>query len=431
MKIKPLTFLLAASLITMHALPAIGRSVLRVSIAKGFRKRVVIAFPGVYPGSLKDPALSAELDSLLRHDLKLSGRVALVPDQKRVDRLGAAESFSKTDFDAWNELGVEFLLKVELAEELGVPRIRFRIFDCGIKKEFKNGEGKGSRKQFRDLGHRVGEDILAALTGHKGIGTSRIAFVSDRRGTKTIYDCDVQGKDVRQLVFDEAMVISPDWGPNRESLVYTSYRNINPGVFIKYFPSNRFESVSLFPGLNANPRINSQSEVLFTASRDGNPEIYRKNILTGKTRRLTRRTGVDANACWSPDNRTIAFVSSASGSPQIYLMSRDGRDIRRLTRGSRYNTAPAFSPDGRYLAFSSQIRRNLNLLLYDFETDTTEVLVSHMKNTEAPCFAPDSMHIAFHSDRGGETNLFAVDIHTREIFPITKNLGNCTNPSWE
>ena len=404
-----------------------AKPVIRASITKSFKQRVVVAYPFTYGTEAK----IKELDAIIRKDLKLSGLVSMISTQNKIDQLALKESVLETDYQAWQRFGPEFLVKVELGKKLGVLSVRYAIFNCYDKKMIVKKKMSIPKKRFRETVHSISDQILLKITGKKGLGSSRIAFVSDKRGMKTIYSSDIHGEGVIQLVFDKAMVISPDWGPDRESILYTSYRNVNPVIFIKYFNDNHFESVASYPGLNANGKINNRNEVVFTASKDGNPEVYKKNILTGKANRLTRRYGVDANACWSPDGEKIAFVSSGTGATHIFLMDRNGENSHRLTRGSSYNTAPSFSFDGRYLAFCTRIRGHLNLALYDFSTNQTELIVSRMKDAEAPNWSPNSHHIAFASNKRGKYDIYIIDIETKEITRVTKGIGNCTNPSWK
>ncbi|EKD28626.1 MAG: hypothetical protein ACD_79C00256G0005 [uncultured bacterium] len=407
-----------------------AKPVIKVSIVKGFKQRPVIAFPDSWNETDKSIDVKM-LDNLIRNDLMLSGKTSLMMDREQINAAAKGEAFDKMKYENWEKLGIEFLVKIKISNDIGVPCVTYHIYDMTKKELIAENSLKGTKKNLRNLGHDAADDILMALTGSIGLGGTRIAFVSDKRGTKTIYSSDIQGEDIQQLVFDKAMVISPEWGMNRESIVYVSYQSINPGIFIKYMGTNNFEALAVFPGLNANPKLNNQNEMVFTASKDGNPEIYKKHLLTGKVDRLTRRNGVDASPCWSPDSKFIAFVSSGSGTPQIYIMDSDGNNVTRITNAGDYNSCPNFSPDGKYLAYSTRIKNKMCLALYNFQTGSNDIIVSHMKDAESPCFAPNSVNIAFSSNVDKNNwDIYIIDVETKKIFQVTKKFGNCTNPSW-
>jgi serine/threonine protein kinase len=69
--------------------------------------------------------------------------------------------------------------------------------------------------------------------------------------------------------------------------------------------------------------------------------------------RLTVGGGVQAEATWSPDGRSIAYASDQSGSSDIWVQSVDGGDPVQLTRSPGQDTEPSWSPDGRSIVFRS------------------------------------------------------------------------------
>ena len=56
---------------------------------------------------------------------------------------------------------------------------------------------------------------------------------------------------------------------------------------------------------------------------------------------------------WSPDGRRIVFTSTRDGDPEVYVMNADGSEPRRLTTTPGRDAHPSWSPDGRTIAFQS------------------------------------------------------------------------------
>lgn len=411
-----------------HVPCAWSKNVVRMSITKQVGGQMVVLLPD---GFSKSGEHLKVFQSALTRGLWLFSQFKLVT-HAQVTTSARQEGFDKFSRRNWGSIEGDILIKFELSETLGVLSATYHVWEYNQQQLMFKGTVRGSKKSLVDMGLEAAEKIIKSVSGKTGQSLSRIAFVSDHGGQKTIYDTDVSGQDTRKLVHQSTLAISPEWGKDRQTLIYTSYQNINPHIFMKNLTTNKVEVLSNFPGLNANAKINQQNEIVFTASRDGNPEIYRKNILTGKAERVTRRHGVDASPCWSPDGREIAFVSEEHGSPQIYLMSRDGSKIRRLTYSGNYNSSPNWSPDGRYLAFCSRIDGNFSIAIYDFISRRMDLLVSHLKNAEAPAFSPDSKYVAFSSNTKSKNwNIYIVSVEEKDMVQVTRNMGNCTNPAWK
>ena len=65
--------------------------------------------------------------------------------------------------------------------------------------------------------------------------------------------------------------------------------------------------------------------IVFSSTRDGDPEVYVMNADGSAPRRLTTTPGRDAHPSWSPDGATIAFQSPRlDGHTRIFLMNADG-----------------------------------------------------------------------------------------------------------
>ena len=114
-------------------------------------------------------------------------------------------------------------------------------------------------------------------------------------------------------------------------------------------------------GSDFDPR-SAGARIVFTSTRDGNPEVYISDTIGTVARRVTNSNGEDAHPSLSPDGQTIVFVSNRSGAPRLWSVPAPALDATvfdvptPVATGS--NTAipegaPAWSPDGTTLAFSS------------------------------------------------------------------------------
>ena len=291
-------------------------------------------------------------------------------------------------------------------------------------------DGKGGTPLSKSYGtagraaiHRFADDIVAALTGSRGIASTKIAFVSTRTGKKEIYTCDADGANLVQLTHDGGISVSPCLSPDGQSLVYTGYQSGYPDVYRITLGSGARTRILKFPGTNSGARFSPDGgRLAVTLSKDGNPEIYITSAGGGSPRRLTRTRGVESSPTWSPDGSEIIFSSDEGGSPQLYRLPASGGSPARLATGSTYNTEPDWSADGRRIAFNTRVEGSFSIAVLDLQDGSSRTVAEG----EDPVWGANSRHIIFAS--GG--SLTMLDTQTGTKVTIVGGLGRVSEPTW-
>jgi Tol biopolymer transport system component len=140
------------------------------------------------------------------------------------------------------------------------------------------------------------------------------------------------------------------------------------------------------------------TEITFHSNRDGNFEIYKKNLITGTEARLTNNPGMDGRPSWSPDGTKIAFESNRDGDWEIYKIDKSGSNQTNLTNSPfSDDKSPTWSPDGSKIVFHSA---GMVSVMNADGSGTLMKRPSHFENC-APSWSPDGTKIAFDSDQGG------------------------------
>ncbi|MCG3151969.1 MAG: Protein TolB [bacterium] len=177
--------------------------------------------------------------------------------------------------------------------------------------------------------------------------------------------------------------------------------------------------------------------MVYTALREGDLNLFVRNLRDGNEQQVTHRVGYDGGAVFSPDGTRIAWRASYPDTPEavadyqrllgehlirpnaldLYVANRDGSDVRRITNNGAANFGPIFSPDGNYLFFSSNLDspRSREFELYLVEIATGEITqVTHSPEFDGfPMFSYCGRYLAFCSNRGGShegnTNVFVAE----------------------
>jgi TolB protein len=273
--------------------------------------------------------------------------------------------------------------------------------------------------------------MIRRLTGHEGIFSSQIAFISTTTGHKEIYLADFDGHNPRQFTNTEAITLFPAWSSDGQWLAFTDYRRGKPDLYIRHIREQQGTVISL-KGSNLTPAwVPGQFALAASLSYEGNPAVY---LLTGKgkiIKKLTNHWGIDVSPSWSPDGQIVAFVSDRSGSPQIYIKDVNDGKVRRLTYEGNYNTAPQWSPRGDYIAYTRLGKEDgVNIYVIRPEGHDSIQLTQNAGNNESPTWSPDGSLIAFSSTREGPSRIYVMNANGANQRRLLALEGEQTNPSW-
>ena len=190
------------------------------------------------------------------------------------------------------------------------------------------------------------------------------------------------------------------------------------------------------------------AKVAFTSDRDGNEEIYVRDLDTDTDTRLTNDEASDSWPRWSPDGSRIAFLYSHLLGPDIYVVDADGTNKTNLTNHGASYGAPVWSPDGTRIAFTSD--RDLRPALLSADTDPRriferlepEIYVMDADGTNQTrltfnqdfdggiSWSPDGSRLAFHSDRDGDHDIYVIDADGGGLTRLTDNDWSDISPAW-
>ncbi len=96
-------------------------------------------------------------------------------------------------------------------------------------------------------------------------------------------------------------------------------------------------------------------DLVYTAKRDGDFDIYKIAVTGGKEIRLTSVKGLDDGPEYSPYGNYIYYNSMQSGKMEIWRMKADGSEKEQITNDSYSNWFPHPSPKGDLLVYLSYL----------------------------------------------------------------------------
>jgi TolB protein len=266
---------------------------------------------------------------------------------------------------------------------------------------------------IRQVAHHFADEVVNWLTGEKGIATTQIVYTRKAGDDWELIVCDYDGHRPRMLVRQSLPIISPRWVNGNEAVIYTSYRQGKPDLYIRYLKESASRLIASYQGLNYSVDWSqTRQQLLVTLSKDGNPEIYIMQSDGHLNRRLTHNRAIDCSPCWSPSGREAVFTSDRTGSPQLYMMEADGGNVRRLTFYGNYNASPAWAPQGDLIAFVGRVNGRFQLCTIRPDGSDHRLLTTDPVSHEDPRWAPDGRHLVYSERRYSGSVISIVDMAT-------------------
>ncbi len=269
--------------------------------------------------------------------------------------------------------------------------------------------------EWRRAAHKCADAFYSKVTGERPFFDSRIAYIAETgpKGNrmKRLAIMDSDGANHKFITSGTASALTPRYSPNYRSILYLSYSDGNPRIYVYDVASGRQQLITASKNPTFAPRWSPDGQsILYSMAVAGNTDVYKIAVTGGAPVRLTNTPGIDVGGSFSPDGRQIVFESDRGGNQQIYIMNADGSNQRRISFGGGRFATPEWSPRGDLIAFTR--------IAGDFRVGTMrpdgsgERLLTNSWQDEAPTWAPNGRVIQFFrtEKNSGKTGIWQVDL---------------------
>jgi TolB protein len=398
-----------------------GSAPLEVSVTGGISAPMPIAIPAMPTAAVASTAagstdvLGRQLADIVNNDLRNSG--LFTPLAASQLRPVAFPEVTAPGFDYWGGTGAQALVQGFVrANGDGNLTVGCYLYDVFSKVELTRQGFVVAPSDWRRAGHKCADMVYTRLTGEGAYFDSRVVYVSETgpkaHRIKRLAIMDQDGANHRFLTNGQSIVLTPRFAPNQQSIVYMSYVNDKPAIYVYDIGSGKQRLVVANASLTFAPRFSPDGRsILFSMAQAGNTDIYRVSSQGGAPQRLTNSPGIDTGGSYSPDGSKIVFESDRSGGQQIYVMNADGSNQQRISFGGGRYATPVWSPRGDLIAFT-KLGGGFRIGIMS-PSGSGEKLLTDDWQDEGPSWSPNGRVINFYrSGRGGagKADLWSVDL---------------------
>jgi len=368
----------------------------------------------------------------LEGDLTFSGFFRLInPDAFLDDALKPGLYTTQVNFTQWRLLGADTLIKGTCSIQGNQVIIEARLYDVVNRRLLTGHRYLGRSKDIRQIAHTFADQVLKALTGEEGPFNSRIAFISDQTGDSELWLMDSDGHNPIRLTNHRSIVLNPDFSPQGKEILFTSYWANNPDIYRKEIYTGKEAKVSFKKGLNTAGRYSPNGrDIALTLSKDGNPEIYVISPSGQIKQRLTDNWGIDSDPSWSPDGKQVAFISNRSGNPHIFITDLASGKTRRLTDEGKYNATPDWNPKRELIAFTRQENGHFSIYTIGSDGSDERRITFGPGNQEHPRWSPDGRFLTYSSDHDGKRAIYVMRGDGTGAKRLTLPTSTSRHPAW-
>ena len=404
---------------------------LNIEITQGVQDPTPIA---IVPFSGTVTSTSVNVAEIVEADLQRSGLFRTIA---RSDMLSLPSSEAQVFYRDWRVLGTSFLV---IGTVQAVPDssasfvVDYELYDVLAQKRIFKKVVSTNLNSMRDAAHEVADEIYSAITGIRGVFSTKILYVEDL-GSKVSQQyrlmlADADGARERVVFESSEPILSPSWSNDMSQVAYVSFETSRPAIFRHNLITNRREQLTNFKGLNSAPAWSPDDKYLaLVLSKDGNPELYTLEVATKKLKRITRQAGIDTEPNWTKDGKSLIFTSNRGGSPQIYQIGLASGRLERLTFDGNYNARPRLSPDGKSFVMVHRYDDVFHIALQEISSGDIRVLTQTLLD-ESPTIAPNGAMLLYATQQNNKGVLAAVSLDAGVKYLLPSKRGNVREPAW-
>ena len=242
---------------------------------------------------------SAIMRNTIISNLGKSGIFEVLPQESYIEDI--KNIYQKPNFASWRYISSKLLLTGKIYKS----KTHFVLWDCISGKQLLSSYIDNNH--IIKTAHEISNAIYTQYTGEAGYYNKNIAFVSEdsnKRSKISIIDQD--GQNMHNITSSNYIVLTPTFCPNKEKIMYLSFKNRKPQAHIIEIKSMKSTLLGNLGNMSFAPRFSPcAKKAIFAISKNGATNIYEINLESGNVKQLTNNMFINISPCYSPDGKNV------------------------------------------------------------------------------------------------------------------------------
>ncbi|MCX7863792.1 MAG: Tol-Pal system protein TolB, partial [Novosphingobium sp.] len=184
------------------------------------------------------------------------------------------EQVPAPDYPVWRQRSAEMLVQGYVrAQADGRLVIGCYLYDVALGQQLAKAGWEVPPEEWRRAAHKCSDMVYSRLTGENPFFDSRIAYIAETgpkdRRIKRLAVMDSDGANHRYLTSGQSIALTPRYSPDYKSILYLSYLNGYPSVYIYDLETDRQRLVTRSTNPIFAPRWSPDGRYVFALHRDG------------------------------------------------------------------------------------------------------------------------------------------------------------------
>ena len=225
----------------------------------------------------------------------------------------------------------------------------------------------------------------------------RIAFVSDRSGTREIWVCDRDGLNATKLTsFGGPMVRGQKWSPNSQNIAFMMNRGGTQDIYVIGASGGAARPLVTGPANDHWPYWSRDGQWLyFRSARKGESEIWKVPTKGGEEIQVTRDDLADFPH-ESPDEKWLYYSKGWPGPQSVWRIPVEGGEPTKILDAVHHIGLWTVGKEGIYYFSVTDEKGHTDINLYEFATGNKKKLLTiDSPEPEFIAVSPDRQSILF------------------------------------